>query len=349
MVYLPLWATVNPDLYEYGFDQWQYDGGTTDIDWYQSLVNGSLGQFWVEKTQWNPPPDQFNPNITVRFSFWNDELYLYNQQDLTVKIPYSLRLATVNVPITTSPYVYQFSLEDDGYVWINIDLKIPRPADTVCLTGNEGIYFSTFMISSYVDYGGPDELLLGEALMVVSVKAGGWEHPTYTYYQLLVDRYPTADNIDVIGMQANQSAQLAVGSVTLISNDDQSYTSGHGHGHGRWSWWWDGDDSTSQVPFELRISPVCPYGVSDQYADKFAFRKPGFSSNPILYKVYVPDRMEPYEREEGEFSIDVIHKGITGFWQDWIELCITALNYADHAMPAGSYSSTIRIELVPKN
>jgi hypothetical protein len=40
---------------------------------------------------------------------------------------------------------------------------------------------------------------------------------------------------------------------------------------------------------------------------------------------------------------------LTGFWQDWIEIRISALNYANLTIPAGSYSSTIRIELVPKN
>jgi len=91
------------------------------------------------------------------------------------------------------------------------------------------------------------------------------------------------------------------------------------------------------------------YPEENLLEDKFAFRKQGCCSNPILYKVYVPDRMEPYERMDSEFPIAIDSKGLTGFWQDWIEIRISALNYANLTIPAGSYSSTIRIELVPKN
>ena len=86
-----------------------------------------------------------------------------------------------------------------------------------------------------------------------------------------------------------------------------------------------------------RISPV---GQMD-----FQFINTNLSIGGLIpYRVTIPDRTTVSYAQSFEFNLD--YKGSIGNWNDFLEIGIRDVNYNNLRSTAGSYVSTIQIELI---
>jgi hypothetical protein len=115
-------------------------------------------------------------------------------------------------------------------------------------------------------------------------------------------------------MQQNQTS-LTVGAATFSSND-----------------------ARVNMSYAIRISPA-----ENPLTGVFAFHKTSGTGNAIPYKVHVPARTLP---TTSSFLIPAPSKGPADYWQDFIEIAISNMNYPNVAFTGGTYQSGLKIELI---
>jgi len=237
--------------------------------------------------------------------------------DSTKYFPIYLRMTfsgNTNQTFIVDESPFDIPLVVNWYSGANINLNIISPGGVD--DGYEGTYTTYFRFRMYVDYGTPDELLLEEMvmnLMMYYITPTSLPPGETAVTNLYLTRYPSADNIDLPLMQLNQSS-LAVGSVDFQSNDSRKKSS-----------------------YSLRIEPY------PEVLGNFTFNKTTGNALPIPYKVHLTGRTSP---ATAVFTTHVPGKGPAGYWQDWIELAISGMNYTAVPVTAGTYSSIIRINLI---
>ncbi len=177
----------------------------------------------------------------------------------------------------------------------------------------------------YIDYGSANEVLIEESLFNILVyfvepsssgEPGGGQGGGNIFTNLWIQRYPSADGVDIPSLQSSQGS-LIVGSVNFTSNDKRNPS----------KYW-------------IKLSP------GEDPGGTFAFHKQGSTgSSPIPYKMYIPTR-SALGSQTGTFSIPVENRSPAGYWQDYFELGITQMNYLGWSYTAGDYKSLIQIELI---
>lgn len=321
---------VDPAWYDIDFSQSDWLASNThDIEWggsdmYIGHVDMGQTKKYNKTTSWEAwvaAGNEWNSNVTMLITSSHPETRLVNVNDPTkyftayVTFPFSSANtgATGTYIIDSSPYVLPtpYISYGGGNLYLTIPAMSGDPAEY------EGTYTTFFRFRVYVDYGTPDEILLEEELMniIVYFISPTSPPPGQTYFtNILVQRYPTADGIEVTEMQQTQSS-LTVGAITFGSNDDRN-----------------------DVTYKTKISPgdALPIGM-------FAFHKTDGTGSPIPYKVHAPSRTLP---SATEFFLQAPAKGPADFWQDYYELAISNMNYTDVLITAGDYTSAIKIELI---
>jgi len=306
---------VDPSWYDIVFtqDTW-LASNTHNIPWGgEDLYVGHVDANRL--AAWNTP--DYDQNLTLHITSPTAELKLQHITDSTKYFPIYLRMTfsgNTNQTFIVDESPFDIPLVVNWYSGANINLNIISPGGVD--DGYEGTYTTYFRFRMYVDYGTPDELLLEEMvmnLMMYYITPTSLPPGETAVTNLYLTRYPSADNIDLPLMQLNQSS-LAVGSVDFQSNDSRKKSS-----------------------YSLRIEPY------PEVLGNFTFNKTTGNALPIPYKVHLTGRTSP---ATAVFTTHVPGKGPAGYWQDWIELAISGMNYTAVPVTAGTYSSIIRINLI---
>ncbi len=261
-------------------------------------------------------PD-YDKYLTLHITSPTADLKLQHVTDPTKSFPIFLRLpfsGNTKKTFIVDESPFDIPLVVNWYSGANIYLNILSPGGSS--VGYEGTYTTYFRFQMYVDYGTPDQLLLEEMvmnLMMYYITPTSLPPGETAVTNLYLTRYPSADNIDLPAMQLNQSS-LTVGTVDFQSND-----------------------SSSSSSYSLGIEPY-PDALGN-----FTFTKSTGNALPIPYKVHLSGRTTP---ATSAFMTAVTSMGPAGYWQDWIELAISGMNYTAVPVTAGTYTSVIRINLI---
>lgn len=276
-----------------------------------------VGHIKIKKAGKPKDYPNFDPNLTMVVTSATTELRLQHVSDPTKYFLIYLRLPVVG-GTTNTFYVYNspstFSLNVSSTTDMDINLNILSPGGSD--VGYQGTYTTYFRYNLYADYGTPDQVLVSDMvmnLMMYYIAPTSLPPGETVVTNLYLTRYPSADNIDLPAMQLNQSS-LTVGTVDFQSND-----------------------SSSSSSYSLGIEP-CPDALGS-----FTFTKSTGNALPIPYKVHLTGRTSP---ATSAFTTAVPSKGPAGYWQDWIELAISGMNYTAVPVTAGTYTSVIRINLI---
>ena len=307
---------VDPSWYDIEFTQGSWLASNThNIPWGgEDLYVGHVDINRDSKTSRRKP---YDPNLTLHITSPTTELRLQHVTDPTKYFPIYLRMPFSGD--TSQTFIVDESPSDlplyvEWYTGANINLNIISPGGVD--DGYEGTYTTYFRFRVYADYGTADEVLLGEMvmnLMMYYITPTSLPPGETAVTNLYLTRYPSADNIDLPAMQLNQSS-LTVGTVDFQSND-----------------------SSSSSSYSLGIEPY-PDALGN-----FTFTKSTGNALPIPYKVHLSGRTTP---ATSAFTTAVTSMGPAGYWQDWIELAISGMNYTAVPVTAGTYTSVIRINLI---
>lgn len=324
---LPVSAvTVDPAWYDIDFSQESWLASNThNLTWggsnmYVGHVDMGRAKKYDKTASWAAWTDDWHSNVTMVVTSSDAQVRLVNVND-----PTKYFLAQLIFPlnsddavnhtytIDSSPYTIQTPF--NWYAGGNFNLSIlPMTGDPA---GYEGTYTTFFRFRVYADYGTTDEILLKEEVMNILVYfiSPTAPPPGQTYFtNLLIQRYATADGIDVIAMQQNQTS-LTVGAATFSSND-----------------------ARNNMSYAIRISPA-----ENPLTGVFAFHKTSGTGNAIPYKVHIPARTLP---ATSAFLIPAPAKGPADYWQDFIEIAISNMNYSNVVFTGGTYQSGLKIELI---
>jgi hypothetical protein len=308
-----VWAVIDPSWYAVSFtqDSW-LSSNTHNLTWGgQSLYIGRINMEREDNPA--PPANLYDPNLVIKITMPNDLVQLTNVSDPSKVFPCYISMTfgknkkSVTYNVTESPY--EIPVEVVWYAGSNITLTVPPMSGSD--EGYEGTYTTYFRIQVFTS----DMQLVAEDIMVLIVyyisPSGTPGEPVFT--NLFLQPYPAADNVDIPLMQSNATS-LTVGEVTFMSND-----------------------SSNDSSYALIISP----SVNPEIG--FAFYRGSGTGPPVKYKVHIPGRTTPSALT---FTSPVPDKALTGYWQDQIELAISNMNYNNAALAAGSYSSTIQVNLI---
>lgn len=131
---------------------------------------------------------------------------------------------------------------------------------------------------------------------------------------LTVLPFPVTSNIDIQQMQTFNSEEPVAG-VSFASNDKRP-----------------------SANYKIVVSP------GENPTGNYAFHKVNGSSTPIPYKVRVPSRVNYFNT--GSFNFTPSTQAGTGYWQDFFDIVIGAVNYTNVPLCAGKYQSRIKVELI---
>lgn len=316
---IPEWYIV-----EFTQNNWFY-GNQTDIQWQDSVFR-DIGQVQIRRAdnwwEYAALGFEWNRNTTLVISSPLSDFRLVNIDDTTKTFPATIQveiskkesaLATISptvvpipIPFNKTSILPHFSL--------SIDVQ-PYPE-------YYGTYTSAINFKIYVDYGLSTQVEIGSAIFNVLVYyvqqspgSGDPEDPIFT--NLMVQKYPEADTIDIPQLE-NTQGMTTVAFAVFSSNDD--------------------DESNS---YTIRISP----GETFTTEDVFAFYKNTNNSVYVPYKLVVPTRTSS---QTGTFTITPPAIVSQGYWSDYFDLAITEMNYPNPPLPytTGDYTSLIKIELI---
>ena len=319
---LSVFAQVDPSWYTTQFNQnsstmnntknFQWELNSIYLGYLQIKRNDDLtNQYtWSElQNLW----DSAHQELTWVFTANESSPTLRNVEDpsLYFDVKYTITVGGSN-SMNTSPKQIETNLGissiNDGQIRMSIT---PRNKYRY---GWEGTYETTLNVQIFAEYGTENQVLIDEYMFFIQmyyIEQGEVPEPVVTDLQVVP--YSSAENIDVEGLH-NSGGTLVVGSVTFTSNDD---------------------DLSSD--YSLKISPK----IDPDFGD-FEFTHET-NSSILKYKVYVPGRTLP---SAGSFSVDVPGLGTSGYWQDFIEIAVSDLNYTSNYLFPGEYTSDIIIELV---
>ncbi len=323
LMVLPLEAVIRTNWYDITISQEEWLASNThNLSWGgANLYIGNIGL--LRKA--NSNVTNYEPNLVIRYITPNNTVQLTNVGDPTKVFPcYLTQQLNGNTSGTYYVNSSPFSINAVANWYSGGNLYLNIPPMTGSDAGYEGTYTASFRIQVFaLDYepGQPVQyVLLKEEVLniIVYYKYKTALPPGETVVtNLMLDRYASADGIDVAVLQATQGS-LLVGAVTLITNDkDMSHT------------------------YTINIVPTDAAGFALP-GGTFAFHQASGIYNPIPYKVFANGRTTP---SATAFSVNPPGKGPADFWQDWLEIGISALNFSNVPLVAGNYSSTIRIEL----
>lgn len=262
----------------------------------------------------------FHNNMTVLFTSADNLGKLINVNDPTKFFYTEIKLVDSTIDKTTTITTYPYPHLFNNLSWsrhANIYLTIiPKGGST---SGYEGTYSTYYRMRFFVDYGTEDQIEFEEYEELINVlvyfKTKTSPPPGQSYFStLLVDRYPSAENIDLVNLMTFNNP-LTVGAVNFTSNDDRTNSK-----------------------YKVTVSPY-------QYhpSGYFAFHKTTSPASTIPFKVYAPSRNTP---KQTAFTINSYERGLSGFWQDFFELAIVDVNYNYQTLIGGDYRSEIKIELI---
>jgi len=319
---IQVFASVDPTYYYTRFDQNETTtNNTKNFQW--ELNNIYLGYVQAKRLDdlayqysWSELTNLWNSdyqNLTWIFTANESSPTLRNTEDpsLYFNVKYTMTLGGNN-SMNSSPKRIDTSLPVYGNNDGTIRMKI-TPSNKYRY-GWEGTYETTLNVQLYANYDDENERVLIDEYMyfiqMYYIEQGEVSEPIVT--DLQITPYSSAENIDVEALEQS-GGSLVVGSVTFTSNDDNTSSS-----------------------YSLQISPK-----DDPTFGDFEFTHET-NSSILKYEVHVPGRSQP---ATGSFSIDVPGIGTSGYWQDFIELAISNLNYTGNNYFPGEYTSDILIEL----
>lgn len=324
-------SAVEPEWYYVDFHQecWFADN-KTDIRYNHTDRYIGQIQFGPDQYFYDNNGAGWNGNFSLVVSTPFDGFYLQNVEDSAKTFPAHLdinRNGNLQHQVQTSFSTFNYPVAwNTGRPLFSFSITIfPRFDDE---QGFKGTYFLPLTIALYVDYGTEDELLIEESLFNILVyfvessssggpgSPGGGQGGGNIFTNLWIQRYPSADGVDIPSLQLSQGS-LAVGAVNFSSNDKRNPSK-----------------------YLIKLSPgENPEGM-------FAFHKQGStSSSPIPYKVYIPTRTS-LGSQSTAFSVPVETRSPAGYWQDYFEVGITQMNHLGWTFTAGDYTSLIQIELI---
>jgi hypothetical protein len=316
-------AAVQSNWYSVEFFQEQ---DTADYSWdiTEENIDVPIGHFTVEASDLYADP-QWEGNLQFKIisligTF--DFLQMVNDNNEPYMVPFTIRVRKGQTIVTE----YVDLAPGSHYVDIPLTLlegetadfsisfdATPHPGRPV---PRRGTYYTALRFELYVDEMGEDWVHIGQDAFnltsyYIEPQPGQGNTPTILT-DLLVDRYSSADQIDIPTLQMTQGS-LVIGNVSFFSNDDSNAT------------------------YRIRISPdtkTYPY---------FAFYKVSNPNVIVPYKVVIPSE-NTIGSHSGEF--DVLVTNMDPYWQKSFELAITQMNYDDLSFSVGEYTSVISIELL---
>lgn len=129
---------------------------------------------------------------------------------------------------------------------------------------------------------------------------------------IVIDQYPAAREIPFCYPYQPGLPVIKVGSVNFQSNEEYQ-------------------------KYRLRVSPVGQTEFQFNHTN-------GYPGGAIKYRVTIPGRTTlSYEQA---FDVDLDYQGQVGAWYDFLEVGVRDINYHNTRGIAGTYASTIRIDLV---
>ena len=311
LIIAPLSAASDPTWYSISIQELAIGG---------NLYNNSIDlfkfpslniQFAQVLTKLNATPTPGYENLRIEVVIPDGQMRFVLMGDPTKWVTYELSVQHGQTP-EVYPSVFPYSL--------TITPGTVGTTDTTTFSmrnfspPNSGISWrGTYHTQLHIRVLDADNVLLREQIHQLYVYFRTIDTNGIPFTLLTLERYPSSDNINLPQMQLDQSS-LAVGSVNFQSND-----------------------SSISSSYSLRIEPY------PAVLGNFTFNRSTDNGYPISYKVHISGRTIPAPTA---FSTNVTSKGATGYWQDTIELAVSAMNYSTVPMNAGAYTSSLRISLI---
>lgn len=284
-----------------------------------------FGQLEIRPTSWwpGPPVRDIEIRIVTPLVDPGNNLRLVNTADPTKYFDYALTIKTTetkngvaqptitrSITYPDSSFTTKVGIVGTSYESISkFHLQVtPNPNAN---NSYRGTYVSPLHFEVLDDEGAVAASKSYAIIMYYDVKSAPNQNPINYFF--IVTQHPIASNIDVAYLSQNPSTLVKVGAVDF------------------------GTTETTPANYTLKISPGAGQGGS------FKFIKPN-SSDSISYKVVTSKNWS--SAKTTSFSQSVTLKGITGFWQDFIEIGIREINYDNQPLKGGDCSSSILIEVL---
>jgi hypothetical protein len=310
---------VDPAWYKFTFstDLWLSDGTKNLRD--PPYSGMYLGHYDVERaigyentTSWQNSDKIWGPeenNLTFVLTTTDSRARLEHlwEANRFINMSYELNVGGSSQVLTQTNSVIEH-VPLGYYLGSNVHISVTNPTNQHGLY--KGHYTSYLTLQIYAEYGTSNEILLTEYTFDVYVYYMEESVPVIT--NLTVDRYSSAENIDVTSLQQN-GGYLNVGSVEFTSN----HTKSNGN-------------------YVLIISPK-----NNPFSGDFVFEHVTFPSS-FTYRVFVPGRTTPSYKQ---FRVPVTEPIGNATWSDFLEIAITGINAQNISYLVGEYTSTIVIEL----
>lgn len=316
LVATPIWSAVDSSWYAITFGNygtWLYNN-SQDLSW--SGNTGSyldFGQLEVRRNNWNPEYTAAHENLTVRFST-PEAMQLINVDDTTKRFDYSLKIENSGAvsdthQITQSRYAFAIkaglSESTLSKFFIMVD---PQPlADSTY----NGTYASPLLFEVFDKDG---DLLESNQYTIIMYYQQKSRPGNQAVHLFLVEQFPTADGIDVVYLMQHPYDILEVGAATFISTDWKQNTS-----------------------YRVDVSPHPSQGT------KFQFVRTDGGNETIPFKVTTSK--DPSTMYTGAFSVPITNRGVSGYWQERMEIGIRGVNYEGLPLKGGDYTSMIVLSL----
>ena len=283
-----------------------YDGSIDS--WNTTLANINFARILTGMTL--IPPGGYE-TVHIRFDAPGEVFRFVKMDDPTKFMDATIRLQHQSLPIqSVSPLVdYPIVAGALGTTPTETDLYM----DVTSLPPNSGqSWRGTYYFPLQIQIYDIDGNVLAEKTLQMTVFFRNKDIPVPPVTNLLVEQYVAADHIPVPYPYQAGLPVIAVGGIQFQSNEEYN-------------------------KYRLRISPV------DQTKFQFNHTNPNVGGT-IMYRVTIPGRTVVSYEESFTFNLD--YKGSIGNWYDFLEVGVRDVNYNNSNGPAGSYSSSIRIELI---
>ncbi len=280
--------------------------GTIDV-WSASLTNINFARILTGMKM--VPPAGYQ-NLKVRFNSPSGVFRFVKKNDPTKWMDAVVRMKHENLPAQNV-----MSMVD--YPIVAGSVGAPRTVtdlfmDVTVLPPNSGqSYRGDYYFPLLIQILDPDGYVLTEKTLQMTLYFRTRDVPATPVTTLTLARYPAADAITAPYPYLGTTPLTTVGRVDFQSNEDYNR-------------------------YRVKVSPV------GQTLFQFTNTNTNLGGT-IPYVVAIPGRTVSHDRSF-EFNLD--YKGSIGNWYDSFEIGVSNVNYSNVRNPAGSYISTILIELI---
>ncbi|PKL13874.1 MAG: hypothetical protein CVV52_04135 [Spirochaetae bacterium HGW-Spirochaetae-8] len=312
-------AVSNPDWFTLIFQQWDnFWNNTINLnDENNGYTNRyiTFGQLQSRPKVWTTPPFPDWELLTIEVLIPGDQMRLYKVGDSTKWFNYTLMLKEIRTvaPLERIHYPTIFSYVFPVQCGLVASTTTEFSINIQPMHGGGNGRFGTYTTQIVFNVYDKEHALLAKKCydFILYNKFRGDGNSDF-YSVLLIERYPTASDIDIEYLQQHSSEKLDVGAVTFVSNE----TCGM---------------------YYLNFSP------SPDSSNPFCFVNEATPSCTIPYKVVDPLDSSISRSHQFDLALPYTPDG-TG-WRDRLEIAIRNANYTNIIPRAGCYRSVIKIEL----